>query len=82
MILMLHIMFGIATLLAGLSALGLRNKELIRYQITGFGGTVVSGLALAVVDPQVLTHVCLSGAMFTIVSLALYFRAQQSIAKT
>lgn len=81
MILMLHIVFGMATLAAGLGALGLRNKELIRYQVTGFAGTVVSGVALAVVDPQVLTHVCLSGALFTIVSLALYFRAQQAIAK-
>lgn len=81
MILILHIVFGVATLLAGLAALTLRKRELIKYQITGFAGTIISGVALVVIEPNVLTHLCVSGAAFTIVALALYFRANEAIAK-
>lgn len=81
MILMLHIVFGVATLLAGLAALAMRKKEFIKYQVTGFVGTILSGAVLLIIEPNVLTHLCVSGAMFTIVALALYFRAQEAIAK-
>lgn len=81
MILMLHIVFGLATLVAGLGALALRKKSLIRYQIAGFIGTIASGIALVVIEPNVLTHLCLSGALFTIVAMALYFRAEEAIAR-
>ncbi len=77
---MLHIVFGLATLVAGLAALALRKRGLIKYQAAGFAGTLLSGVALVIIEPNTLTHLCASGAMFTIVALALYFKTQEVLA--
>lgn len=73
MILMLHIVLGLATLAIGVAALLLRKKQLIAYQMTGLAGTIATGVVLVVLQPQALAHLCVSGLVFTVISLALCY---------
>lgn len=80
MILTLHIIIAVASLILGGLALSRTDQVMLRGQIASFGLTVLSGVALAVQHPAALTHLCISGVIFSGISIGLIVVARQRIA--
>lgn len=73
MLLVIHIILGIATMVTALSALFTRRARTNHIRTASYGGlgfTYASGIALIVQSPASLTHFCIAGAFYTIVVLA------------
>lgn len=70
-ILMLHITFGLASIALGVLALAKINSSLLKVQIGSFAGTIITGVGLVVVNPASLMHLCVSGAVFSAISIGL-----------
>lgn len=80
MILLLHIAFGIATIISGIAAIATLQQRWLNGISLGLSATFVSGFGLLFMNPAVLTHLCVSGLVFSAVSIALYAVAKRRIA--
>jgi len=80
MILLLHIVLGIATIALGLSALLSGREKHLQYQIVTFVSTIASGVLLGILQPATIQHLCISGALFSVLSIALHIAARQAYA--
>ena len=77
---MFHILLGIATVAVGAVALLAQKKQYLNYQLAGFAATLLSGVVLVAMQPQVMAHLCVSGTMFSIVTIGLYVAGKRAIA--
>lgn len=80
MILTLHIIISITSLILGGLALSRINQSLLKGQIYSFGLTIASGVALVIQHPSALTHLCISGVIFSTVSIAMIVATRQRLA--
>lgn len=78
--LMLHILLGLASLGFGTLALLKVNYKLLKLQVGALMGTVATGVALVVINPSSLMHLCVSGTVFSAVSVGLMVMARRQIA--
>ena len=78
---MLHIALGLATV--GIGLFGLTGQLALSRLTKGMGGlfagTWLSGGLLMLTTPGVVTHVCVSGAVFSVLAIALYVVAQNRL---
>ncbi len=77
---MLHILYGITAIIFGVMAIIAAKKKYLQYQLGTFAATIVSGVVLVFMQPSTLTHLCVSGTVFTALSIVLYVGARRSIA--
>lgn len=79
---MLHVVVGLLSLVFG--ALGVMNAQskYLRLQIGSFGLTLASGVVLVVMQPSTLLHLCISGAIFSTISIGLMLQTRRKIAYT
>lgn len=73
MLLVIHIILGIATMATALTALfarRARTNHIRTASYSGLGLTYASGIALIIQSPASLTHFCIAGVFYTVVVLA------------
>lgn len=70
-LLMLHILLGVASVLFGGIALSTKSSNLLKVQIGSFAGTILTGIGLVAVNPSSLMHLCVSGVVFSTISIGL-----------
>lgn len=79
-ILTLHILLGIASVALGAAALLKINAKLLRVQIGAFAGTITTGVGLVIINPASLIHLCVSGTVFSAVSIGLMLATRRQLA--
>lgn len=79
-ILMLHILLGVASLALGALALIKVSAKLLRVQVGAFAGTMATGVGLVLASPASLTHLCVSGVAFSAISIALLMMTRRQLA--
>ena len=82
MLLILHIIVGIASIGTGLAAYFKVSRDLIESQIALFLVTIVSGVALVYMTPQTMVHFCISGVIFSLITLTLLVLSKRKVATT
>ncbi len=79
-LLMVHILLGVASVSLGGVALATKSANLLKVQIGSFAGTIVSGIGLVLVNPSSLAHLCVSGAVFSAISIGLILATRRQLA--
>ena len=82
MILMLHIIVGLTSLLFGALGVAKVTSSYLKLQVGSFGLTLVSGVVLVLMQPNTLLHLCISGAIFSTISIGLMLQTRRKIAYT
>ena len=83
MILMLHVVIAIATLTGGVLSVICPIRALMVGVPVLLGATIASGVALYVVHPETsLLHLCASGLLLTVATMALHLVAKRRFAYT
>ena len=71
--LMLHIIISLATVASATGSLALGEKRLLKITPYMLGATLASGVGLLLAVPSVsITHLCVSGVMFSLVTIVLH----------
>ena len=82
MILMLHITVGVLSLILGLAAVIQVERRWLTAQIVSFVATILSGAMLLIQQPNTLAHLCVSGVVFSTLSIALMLLARRRLTYT
>lgn len=81
-LLMLHILLGIASIVLGVVALTKKSQNMLTAQIGSFAGTIISGIGLVVVNPSSLAHLCVSGTVFSAITIGLIVATRRRLVLT
>lgn len=79
-LLMVHILLGVASIAVGAVALAAKKSSLLKVQIGAFAGTIASGIGLVVISPSSLVHLCVSGAIFSAITIGLMMATSRRLA--
>lgn len=79
---MLHITVGLLSIGLGVSALVKNNRRLLMLQIATFVGTVGTGIGLVVISPSTLAHFCVTGVIFSVISVTMMLVSRRRLAYT
>lgn len=79
-LLMVHILLGVASVTVGAVALAAKKSSLLKVQVGAFAGTLVSGIGLVIVNPSSLAHLCVSGAIFSAITIGLMIATHYRLA--
>ena len=71
MLIILHILIVLSALAISLMAVVRPGAGVVRASYALLAGTVASGALLVIMQPQTLTHACVSGLIVTVASLAM-----------
>lgn len=77
---MFHILLGLASVTLGALALIKLNSKLLNIQAGAFVGTVATGISLVVINPAALMHLCVTGTVFSAVTIALMVMTRRQLA--
>lgn len=77
---MLHILLGIASVLLGIAAVVKKNQNILNTQIGSFAGTIVTGVGLVIINPSSLMHLCVSGTVFSAITIGLIVATKRRLA--
>lgn len=81
-LLMVHILLGVASIIVGAAALAAKKSTLLKVQIGTFAGTIMTGIGLVIVNPSSLAHLCVSGVVFSAISIGLIIATNRRLALT
>lgn len=81
MILITHIIIGVISVIIGGFALARRNQSLLQLQLASFGLTLASGVVLLALNPAALTHLCVSGVVFSCLTMAMALATRRRISQ-
>ncbi len=79
MILIFHIFVAVLSIIVSLLSSIAPSKQKLGVSFLFAGGTLLSGIVLAVSHPSTLPKVCISGAVFFIAILFLTIKAKQKL---
>lgn len=75
MIMLIHILIAITSIVLSICMLVAsagKAERLMKLVAVSSGATIVSGVALIALNPVTLTHMCISGVIFTAFTMAAY----------
>ncbi len=79
---MLHIIVGVLSLILGVTAVIQTKQRWLTAQIVSFVATILSGAMLLIQQPNTLAHLCVSGAVFSTLSITLLLLARRRLTYT
>lgn len=77
---MLHILLGASSVLLGTAAVIKKNQHILNTQIGSFAGTIITGVGLVIINPSSLVHLCVSGAVFSAITIGLIVATRRRLA--
>lgn len=82
MVMFIHIAVGILTVVLGAGALIGESQAALRAQLVSFIATIGTGFMLVFFQSASLAHLCVSGTLFSAVSLVLFVAARRKLGAT
>lgn len=80
MILLLHIFIAVLSVVLASIALARPTRHLLTLSYGMVGATIATGVTLVVIAPVSMLHLCISGLVYTIITLAILTMARQKLA--
>ena len=81
MLLNSHIILAVLSVVCSSATVFLASRFMIIMSYLIMGTVIITGIALAIIDSKLLTHICISGTLFFIFTIITLKRAHKSLTK-